>query len=269
MNAVGRQGQGQISGVSAAHHHRQHSDNLFDVTSSSSSSSNGTWLQFAGLQHLQQQPSSNTSSSEDFGYYAVVGGGGQVGRMYDNKNSRNFGASDLFTEPLTPPGRHEKHFGNGGDDRNGFSPGLLDIHSIDTELISEMPVTGTRGAPLYNDRGKIYDDVEAFFDNNKPAGKARGLSDNNVMTSFAWDKEKTGSVAKIKVVVDLTEYMEKHEFVFDAVLNEEVFNDEVYRETVEPIVPIIFKRTKATCFAYGQTGKIQPDNISLKLSRLY
>lgn len=27
--------------------------------------------------------------------------------------------------------------------------------------------------------------------------------------------------------VDLTEYLEKHEFVFDAVLNEEVSNDEV------------------------------------------
>ena len=27
--------------------------------------------------------------------------------------------------------------------------------------------------------------------------------------------------------VDLTEYQEKHEFVFDAVLNEEVSNDEV------------------------------------------
>ena len=27
--------------------------------------------------------------------------------------------------------------------------------------------------------------------------------------------------------VDLTEYIEKHEFVFDAVLNEEVSNDEV------------------------------------------
>lgn len=29
------------------------------------------------------------------------------------------------------------------------------------------------------------------------------------------------------IQVDLTEYMEKHEFVFDAVLNEEVSNDEV------------------------------------------
>lgn len=29
---------------------------------------------------------------------------------------------------------------------------------------------------------------------------------------------------------------------------------QVYRVTVEPIIPIIFQRTKATCFAYGQTG---------------
>lgn len=83
--------------------------------------------------------------------------------------------------------------------------------------------------------------------------------------------------------VDLTEYVEKHGFVFDAVLDEDVSNDEVinnlhtlyncsiryykfilnnldsfflqvYRETVEPVVPAIFNRTKATCFAYGQTG---------------
>ncbi|KAE8669158.1 ATP binding microtubule motor family protein isoform 4 [Hibiscus syriacus] len=58
-----------------------------------------------------------------------------------------------------------------------------------------------------------------------------------------------------KLKVDLTEYVEKHEFLFDAVLNEYVGNEEVYSETVEPIVPLIFNRTKATCFAYGQTVK--------------
>lgn len=29
---------------------------------------------------------------------------------------------------------------------------------------------------------------------------------------------------------------------------------QVYRGTIEPIIPTIFQRTKATCFAYGQTG---------------
>ncbi|KAL9232798.1 hypothetical protein vseg_007864 [Gypsophila vaccaria] len=62
------------------------------------------------------------------------------------------------------------------------------------------------------------------------------------------------TVHEPKVKVDLTAYVEKHEFCFDAVLDEQVSNDEVYRVTVEPIIPSIFQRTKATCFAYGQTG---------------
>lgn len=62
--------------------------------------------------------------------------------MYNN--NRNIGTqrslsggSDLFAEPLTPPGRQKKH-GGAVDDPNGFSPGLLDLHSFDTELISEV-----------------------------------------------------------------------------------------------------------------------------------
>ncbi|CAK7333209.1 unnamed protein product [Dovyalis caffra] len=62
------------------------------------------------------------------------------------------------------------------------------------------------------------------------------------------------TVHEPKLKVDLTAYVEKHEFCFDAVLDERVTNDEVYQVTVEPIIPTIFQRTKATCFAYGQTG---------------
>ena len=29
---------------------------------------------------------------------------------------------------------------------------------------------------------------------------------------------------------------------------------QVYSQTVEPIIPYIFEKSKATCFAYGQTG---------------
>ncbi|CAI5498548.1 unnamed protein product, partial [Closterium sp. Naga37s-1] len=68
------------------------------------------------------------------------------------------------------------------------------------------------------------------------------------------EEPRTLTVREPKVKVDLTAYEETHKFVFDAVLDETVTNDEVYRETVEPIVPTIFMRTKATCFAYGQTG---------------
>ncbi|MCO5593731.1 hypothetical protein L7F22_047748 [Adiantum nelumboides] len=62
------------------------------------------------------------------------------------------------------------------------------------------------------------------------------------------------TVHEPKLKVDLTAYVEKHEFMFDAILDQDVSNDEVYMETVEPIIPTLFQQTKATCFAYGQTG---------------
>ncbi|XWS19004.1 hypothetical protein CRYUN_Cryun32bG0093300 [Craigia yunnanensis] len=198
----------------------------------------------------------------------------------------------FFTEPTTLPvsSRPSNPRKNGDESPSEFSPGLLDLHSFDTELLPEMSVPSLfDGPPLYNPvRGRSFDDSEPYILNNKQTGRACGVPEKSLRKSFAADKEKVNSVAKIKVVVrkrplnkkelgkneediietlsnslavhetklkvDLTEYVEKHEFVFDAVLNEEVSNDEVYRETVEPIVPIIFQRTKATCFAYGQTG---------------
>ncbi|KAL9169783.1 hypothetical protein ABFS82_04G101300 [Erythranthe guttata] len=278
MNAVGR----QKSGAPAANHHRQNSDNFPEA------SSDGRWLQSAGLQHLQ---SSNNAVPpvQDFGYY---NGGGQGSRMYRSVQPQrtNSGGSDLFAEPLTPPGISRRRNGEEQVPPNESSPGLLDLHSIDTELLSEMSIPGLYDGPPMNhfSRERSFDDVDPYFGNNKQNGKVRGLPESNVLKSIAADNVKASNVAKIKVVVrkrplnkkeltkneediidtysnsvlvhetklkvDLTEYVEKHEFVFDAVLNDEVSNDEVYRETVEPIVPIIFQRTKATCFAYGQTG---------------
>ncbi|KAG5523419.1 hypothetical protein RHGRI_035283 [Rhododendron griersonianum] len=229
----------------------------------------------------------------DYGYY----GGGQGLRMYKNSQRNVNGGNEFFTEPSTPPVNplsvSRRKNSQDLESPNGFSPGLLDLHSFDTELLPEISVPGLYDAPSFyrSARGRSFDDSETYFVNNKQTGRVRAAApENNVLKSFAADKDKASNVAKIKVVVrkrplnkkeltkneediitiephssslavhetklkvDLTEYVENHEFVFDAVLNEEVSNDEVYRETVEPIVPIIFQRTKATCFAYGQTG---------------
>ncbi|GFZ11796.1 ATP binding microtubule motor family protein [Actinidia rufa] len=277
MNAMGRQT--QRSGASAVHHQRQYSDNFSD------SSSNGRWLQSAGLQHLQQSSNTSIPPLQDYGYY----GGGQGSRMYRNSQRNFHGGIEFSTEPSTP---NQRKNGEDPESPSGFSPGLLDLHSFDTELLPEVLVPGLYDtSSLYRSvQGSSFDDSDPYLANNKQTGRVRPVPDNNLLKSFASDKEKAGNVAKIKVVVrkrplnkkelakneediitieqhsnsltvhetklkvDLTEYVEKHEFVFDAVLKEEVSNDEVYRETVEPIVPIIFQRTKATCFAYGQTG---------------
>ncbi|KAK7271913.1 hypothetical protein RJT34_28183 [Clitoria ternatea] len=281
MNGAGRQG--LRSGAAGVHHQRQYSDNFLD----GSSNGGNRWLQSAGLQHLQSS-ANPLPPLQDFSLY----GGAQGGRMYRNAPQRSFnGGAEYYMEPSTPPGafRASTQKKNGEDSPGDFSPGLLDLHSFDTELLPEMPVAVSNAydaSSLYQPgRARSFDDTEPYM-LSKQAVRAR--APENILKSIPADKEKSNSVAKIKVVVrkrpmnkkeltkneediietysncltvhetklkvDLTQYVEKHEFVFDAVLNEEVTNDEVYRETVEPIVPIIFERTKATCFAYGQTG---------------
>ncbi|GKE83576.1 hypothetical protein Tco_1557318, partial [Tanacetum coccineum] len=65
-----------------------------------------------------------------------------------------------------------------------------------------MPVTTNYGAPMYNNaQGRSFDDAEPYFGNSKQTSKAQGLPDNNLMKSFAPEKKKESSVAKIKFVV--------------------------------------------------------------------
>ncbi|KAL5160209.1 Kinesin-like protein KIN-13B [Glycine soja] len=247
--------QGQRSGATGMHHNRQYSEHYLDASSK--------WFNNSSSNHIPPL--------QDYNLY---GGGG---RMYRSNAQRSF--NEYCLDPSTPPRSYAvKKNGNGygeeDDSPRDFSPGLLDLHSFDTELLPQITSSN------------LYDSEPYIF--GKQPVRARA-SENNVSNSVAAaDNVKSSNVAKIKVVVrkrplnkketakheediidtvsnsltvhetklkvDLTQYVEKHEFVFDAVLNEEVTNDEVYRETVEPIVPIIFQRTKATCFAYGQTG---------------
>ncbi|GAB4839204.1 Kinesin-like protein KIN-13B [Ancistrocladus abbreviatus] len=277
MNAMGRQVQRSSTSV---YHQSQYPDNFIDAAASSSTSK---WLQSAYLQ-------------QDFGLYGGGEAGGARGsKWYRNLNRSLNEASELLLDPSVPSNHsRSSSFRRSGDDNASpkeYSPGLLDIHSFDTELLPEMPVSRSDGPSLDQlVRGKSFDDSETYLSTNISASRACGLPENNLLRSFTTDKDRANSVAKIKVVVrkrplnkkeaskkeddiitiepksnsltvhekkvkvDLTEYVENHEFVFDAVLDEYVSNDEVYAETVEPIVPLIFQRTKATCFAYGQTG---------------
>lgn len=72
------------------------------------------------------------------------GGGVQGGRMYRNaQRSFNGGGSDYYMEPASPPDayRGASTLKLSGEDSTGdFSPGLLDLHSFDTELLTEVVV---------------------------------------------------------------------------------------------------------------------------------
>ncbi|KAG6435443.1 hypothetical protein SASPL_100317 [Salvia splendens] len=174
--------------------------------------------------------------------------------------------------------------------RGDFGAGLLDLHSMDdTELLSDHVISDPfESSPFMPAVTKAFDTDIVGVANRQQRGqmnaeapigslneKELGTRENNVakikvvVRKRPLNKKELArkeddvvavyddaylTVHEPKLKVDLTAYVEKHEFCFDAVLDEQVSNDEVYRKTVEPIIPIIFQRTKATCFAYGQTG---------------
>lgn len=48
---------------------------------------------------------------------------------------------------------------------------------------------------------RSFDGSDPLFPNNKQIGRDHGVQENNLLKSFVADKEKSSSVAKIKVVV--------------------------------------------------------------------
>ncbi|KAI7752525.1 hypothetical protein M8C21_015876 [Ambrosia artemisiifolia] len=214
-------------------------------------------------------------------------------RLFKLMRNLNFGG-ESGSEPFSPTAKGSGGIGASDgfyspEFRGDFGAGLLDLHAMDdTELLTENITSEPfEQSPFIPAVPKAVDDYDVL-----PSRQQRGQADMDASYGLPTLEKESNSrennVAKIKVVVrkrplnkkelarkeedvvsvcangltvhepklkvDLTAYVEKHEFCFDAVLDQQVTNDEVYRETVQPIIPIIFQRTKATCFAYGQTG---------------
>lgn len=61
-------------------------------------------------------------------------------------------------------------------------------------------------------------------------------------------------VKELKMKLDLRKYIEEHYFRFDQVFGGKSDNEEVYKQTILPLVNFALKGGKVSCFAYGQTG---------------
>ncbi|KAK1318478.1 Diatom spindle kinesin 1 [Acorus calamus] len=254
------------------------------------------WLQSAGLQHL----ASNGIDQRLLPNLLMQGyGGGQTAeekqRVFKLLRNLNFNG-DPGSEPYTPSAQSSSGLEGfySPELRGEFGAGLLDLHSMDdSELLTEhvmsepfepspfMPPL-TRGFDEFDtmtgrqQRGQVDGSIRLSANEKESSGKESNLAKIKVVVrKRPLNKKEISrkeddivtvhdnaylSVHEPKLKVDLTAYVEKHEFCFDAVLDEYVNNDEVYRATVEPIIPSIFQRTKATCFAYGQTA-LDPSEI--------
>eukprot|EP00042_Codosiga_hollandica_P058039 m.870658 g.870658 ORF g.870658 m.870658 type:complete len:817 (-) comp59755_c0_seq14:123-2573(-) len=61
-------------------------------------------------------------------------------------------------------------------------------------------------------------------------------------------------VKESKVTVQMSKYVQDHDFRFDEVFHEDCVNQDVYHRAVKPLVAHVTHGGRATCFAYGQTG---------------
>ncbi|XP_023006297.1 kinesin-like protein KIN-13A isoform X2 [Cucurbita maxima] len=250
------------------------------------------WLQSAGLQHLAS-PLADQRSLLMQSYGAQSAEEKQrLLKLMRNLNFGGESGSEPHTPTAQASGVLGAMDGYYSPEfRGDFGAGLLDLHAMDdTELLSEHVISEPfEPSPFIPSGTRPFEDEFNIASSRQPRSQA---DEDAVATLPVIEKEnvaRENNVAKIKVVVrkrplnkkeharkeedivsvcdnasltvhepklkvDLTAYVEKHEFCFDAVLDEQVTNDEVYRVTVQPIIPIIFERTKATCFAYGQTG---------------
>ncbi|XP_074292269.1 kinesin-like protein KIN-13A [Silene latifolia] len=251
------------------------------------------WLQSAGLQHLASPLGSNHLPNmlmQGYGPQSTEEKQ-RLLKLMRNLNLNGESGSEPYTptgQSVSGDGSYSPDF------RGDFGAGLLDLHAMDdTELLSEHIISEPfEPSPFMPGSTAAYDNDsnEESYPINTRNQRGQWPSDAaaEVMVVGKETSSKENNVAKLRVVVrkrplnkkeiarkeddvvtvydnalsvhepklkvDLTAYVEKHEFCFDAILDEHVSNDEVYRDTVEPIIPTIFQRTKATCFAYGQTG---------------
>ena len=62
-------------------------------------------------------------------------------------------------------------------------------------------------------------------------------------------------VHECKFRVDgITKYLDNQEFQFDNSFSEEDTSKDLYGNSIQPLLPMLFNRGVVTCFAYGQTG---------------
>jgi hypothetical protein len=65
----------------------------------------------------------------------------------------------------------------------------------------------------------------------------------------SWNQSNDNVLIWYRVKVDLTKYVENHEFTFDEAFDADATNDDVYKRTAAPLVEYVFEGGKATCFA--------------------
>uniref|UniRef100_A0A7R9YS33 Kinesin-like protein n=1 Tax=Chlamydomonas euryale TaxID=1486919 RepID=A0A7R9YS33_9CHLO len=151
----------------------------------------------------------------------------------------------------------------GGGGQRAVTNELLDLDAHDGDLLAHACGPAMQLSPMQEVRAV----AEAVEEPDTPADppKIRVVVRKRPLNKKEKDKGEDDIVDanmqrayvvvnEVKVKVDLTKYIDRHQFNFDDALDDSVSNEDVYNVTVKPLVHTLFANGKASCFAYGQTG---------------
>ncbi|KAI9100466.1 P-loop containing nucleoside triphosphate hydrolase protein [Phlyctochytrium arcticum] len=182
----------------------------------------------------------------DFGDASLRdGGGGQRREQRPVTSSFGGGSNDSLNDDSYNAGK----FGQYDD-----SPRTPKVIKRQTNTLNAYGIPVTSGATL----GKSFVSMTNLTDRIRVCVRKRPLNKKELKKNeadiAAVNGRRTIAINEPKVKVDLTKYVEQHEFTFDEAFDADASNDDVYKRTAFPLVEYVFSGGKATCFAYGQTG---------------
>ncbi|KAJ3234405.1 Kinesin-like protein kif24 [Chytriomyces hyalinus] len=170
-------------------------------------------------------------------------------QLNQHRNSKNFDLNGLDSDDDSDEPVTVKYSFSPGRGRKGPQP-LLNAYGVPTSIAAPQRV-GAGGLGGASSRADLSDRIRVCVRKRPLNKKELRTSQTDVATV---SDRRTLVVNEPKVKVDLTRYVEQHEFKFDEVFDCDCTNDDVYRRSAFPLVEYIFTGGKATCFAYGQTG---------------
>lgn len=115
------------------------------------------------------------------------------------------------------------------------------------ENFKDMKVSAPPEQPKRKERAR----VSVCVRKRPLSGKEQGKGDKDIIRA---EGDKRLTLYELKEKVDMTKYLETHDFNFDSVFAEDADNEDVYQGTAQPLVEALFTGGRSTCFAYGQTG---------------
>ena len=140
--------------------------------------------------------------------------------------------------------------------------GLIETDgAIDVDELVDDDVDGVidDSSDGFNSKGELAVDGWVTYSKIRVAVRKRPLFSsekkrNELDIAFVKNESSCLVVHEPKQKVDLTKFVECHEFTFDEVFDENSTNEQIYTQCCRPLVAFFLNKGKATCFAYGQTG---------------